>query len=123
MHKNLTIKGGLTAVRESSYQRKLEDELERLKRILNQCYELRVRWIPNDGAKISGEVKGVCILIYDEDVEVALETLRHEFFDYAVSKVVEPYKEVANRLITLVNDTAYASKEKLVEALAQLIQP
>ena len=47
------------------------------------------------------------VLIHvDEDVEVALETLKHEFVDYAISKVIEPYKEVTNRLIALVNEIA-----------------
>lgn len=104
-----------------NFQRRLEDELERLKRILKQCYELRVRWVPSDTARISGEVKGVWILIYDEDVEVALETLRHEFIDYAISKVVEPYKEITNSLIAIVNDIAYREKERLVESLGQAL--
>lgn len=105
-----------------SHQRVLESELDRLKRILKISYELRVIWLPNArDSKISGEVKGNCIYVYDEDREVALETLRHEFIDYAISKVVEPYKEVTNQLIDFVNEIAYKRKEQLVEVLAQLI--
>ena len=103
-------------------QKRLEEELERLKRVLRLGYELEVRWIPNGNSKLSGEVKGDFIYIYDRDEELALETLKHEFIDYAISKVIEPYKEVTNRLIALINENAYQRKEKLVESLCQLIE-
>lgn len=72
-------------------------------------------------SRISGEVRGDYIYVYDEDKEVALETLKHEFVDYGVSKVIEPYKEVTNRLIALINEIVYTRKERLVEMLTQLI--
>lgn len=102
-------------------QERLEEELERLKRVLKMGYELKVRWIPNNNSKLSGEVKVETIYIYDEEEELALETLKHEFVDYAISKVIEPYKEVTNKMITLVNEIAYTRKERLVEVLTQLV--
>jgi len=42
--------------------------------------------------------------------------------DYAISKIVEPYKEVANRLIMFINEEAYRRKERLVEALIRLLE-
>ena len=60
-------------------EKELEAELERLKKILKLGYELKVRWIPNNNSRISGEVRGDYIYLYDEDKEVALETLKHEF--------------------------------------------
>lgn len=51
----------------------------------------------------------------------ALETLRHEFIDYAVSQIIEPYKQVANMLIAMINEDAYERKEKLVERLRKLV--
>jgi hypothetical protein len=59
--------------------------------------------------------------VYDEDGEVALETLKHEFVDHAISRIIEPYKEVTNRLIDLINEDAYKRKEKLVETLCELV--
>lgn len=103
-------------------QERLEVELERLKRILKMGYELKVLWIPNNNSKISGEVRGTHIYVYDEDREVAMETLKHEFVDYAISKVIEPYREVTNRLIALINEDAYKRKERLVGFLCQLIK-
>ncbi|MEM3462675.1 MAG: hypothetical protein QXJ15_03305 [Candidatus Bathyarchaeia archaeon] len=38
----------------------------------------------------SPEVRGDMICIYDEGYGEALRTLRHEFLDYAISKVIEP---------------------------------
>ena len=84
----------MTVIAKYDLQKELEVELERLKKILQLGYELKVRWIPNCNSNVSGEVKGAYIYVYDVDREVALETLKHEFMDYAISKVVEPYKEV-----------------------------
>ena len=92
-----------------------------MKKILKLGYELQVLWVPKDNSKLSGEVRGCYIYVYDEDEEVALETLKHEFLDYAISRVIEPYKEVTNRLIALINEEAYKKKEKLVDALSRLI--
>ena len=102
-------------------QKRLEEELEWLKRTLRLGYELKVLWTPNSNKGLSGEIKGDFIYIYDEDEELALETLKHEFIDYAISKIVEPYKEVTNKLISLINEQVYYKKEKLVEALSTLI--
>jgi hypothetical protein len=111
----------VTAIKNPVMQQALEAELERLKRTLKLGYELQMHWIPNEQAKLAGKVLGTCIYIYDQDDEAALDTLRHEFLDYAISQVIEPYKRVTNRLIALVNDLAYTRKERLVETLIQFI--
>ena len=119
--RNSRAKGYEMAVTKYDFQRELEEELERLKKILKLGYELKVRWIPNINPRIYGEVKGDYIYVYNEDREVALETLKHEFLDCAISKVIEPYKEVTNKLIALINENAYRNKEKLLEVLCNLI--
>ena len=105
----------------SDLQKRLEDELERLKDLLKMGYELKVAWLPNGNSNLSGEVKGETILIYEEDFDRALETLRHEFLDYEISRIIEPYREVTNKLISLINEDAYRRKERLIEALVKLI--
>jgi len=112
----------MTSRVQHNLQRKLEAKLEQLKKILKLGYELKVRWTPNNTSKLSGEVKAETIHIYDINEETAIETLKHEFIDYAISKVIEPYKEVTNKLIMLINEDAYKKKEKLVEALCKLIK-
>jgi hypothetical protein len=111
----------MSVVARCDLQKRLESELERLKRKLGLGYELKVVWLPNNNSNLSGEVRGETIYIYDGDEGEALETLRHEFLDYAISKVIEPYKEIANKLILLVNEKAYKKKEMLIEALRKLI--
>jgi hypothetical protein len=102
-------------------QDKLGSALQDLKQRLGIGYELDVKWLPDENAKLSGEVKGTCICIYEVNEEKALETLKHEFLDYLISKSIEPYEKVANLMIRMVNDEGYARKEKLVEALSQLL--
>lgn len=99
----------------------LQEELKILKQSLNIGYELKVIWLPENNLKLSGEVKGETIYIYEEDYDKAVETLRHEFIDYAVSQIIEPYKQVANMLIAMINEDAYKRKEKLVERLRKLV--
>lgn len=100
---------------------KLEAELERLKRLSGLGFELKVIWEPRPDGALSGEVKSNTIYVYDAEEGKALETLRHEFLDYCVSQAIEPYREVTNQLIRMINDVAYRRKEKVVEALAKLL--
>jgi hypothetical protein len=111
----------MSVVARCDLQKRLESELERLKRRLGLGYELKVVWLPNNNSNLSGEVRGETIYIYDGDEGEALETLRHEFLDYAISRVIEPYKQVTNKLITLINEEAYKRKERLVESLCKLV--
>jgi len=67
-------------------------------------------------------VKGRTILIYEENSDKTRDTLFHEFLDYAFSKIIEPYKGVANQLIKLVNEIAYQRKELFVESLIKLYE-
>jgi hypothetical protein len=43
------------------------------------------------------------IYVYEEELNKALESLRHEFLDYAISQIIEPYKQIANSLISILN--------------------
>lgn len=102
-------------------RRRLEAELEWLKRFFWLGLELNVVWKPSHGGALSGEVKGNLIYVYEVDEEKAVDTLRHEFLDYCLSQAIEPYKEVTNRLIRMINEDAYRKKEKIVEALVKLL--
>ena len=99
----------------------LETELERLKSLFGLGFELKVVWKPSHDGALSGQVKNNLIYVYDVDEEKAMDTLRHEFLDYCVSLAIEPYKEVTNRLIHMINDDAYRRKERVVEALVKLL--
>ena len=105
----------------NSVKNKLAEELERIKIKLGLSLDLRVVWMPDDDSGLSGEIKGKDILIYEREEDKALETLRHEIVDYCVSQAVEPYREVTNKLIKIINEDAYQRKEKIVEALTRLL--
>ena len=102
-------------------QDRLIEELGRLQQKLGLGYELSVVWLPDSHNKLSGEVKGNKIRIYEEDEEKALQALKHEFLDYIISRTIEPYERIANKLIQLTNEEAYLRKEKLTEALVKLV--
>lgn len=104
----------------SSCQERLEAELELLRAFSGLGADLEVVWAPCSRNPLSGEVKEGSIYIYDENEQSALDTLYHEFFDYCVSKAIEPYKKVTNKLIALINEDAYKRKELVVEAIARL---
>ena len=104
-----------------SFQEELEAELDKLKRKMKMGYELKVIHTPKIDSKLSGQVKGNFIFVYDMDRDIAIETLKHEFIDYAVSKTIEPYKEISNLLIKLFNKEAYERKENLVELLIKML--
>ena len=100
---------------------RLEAELEQLKRLSGIGFELKVVWEPSPDRALSGEVKNNLIYVYEVDEQKAINTLRHEFLDYCISQAIQPYKEVTNRLIRMVNDDAYKRKERVVEALVKLL--
>ncbi|MEM4497692.1 MAG: hypothetical protein QW692_02570 [Nitrososphaerota archaeon] len=102
-------------------QRALEEELERLKSRSGYHGDLKVSWIPKAESRLSGEVRGGVIYIYELEADKALETLRHEFVDFMVSRAIEPYREVANKLMELVNEMLYRRKEEVVKALLKLL--
>ena len=100
---------------------RLEVELKRLKGRSGVGHDLRVVWSPYSGSKLSGEVKGDVMYIYEPDEVRAVEVLRHEFIDYMVSQAIEPYRSVTNKLIQMLNEVAYKKKEEVVEALVKLL--
>ncbi len=98
----------------------LREELEHLKHISGLGSTLSLVWAPDPGKTLSGEVKGSTVYIYDESEKKALDTLRHEFFDYCISKAIQPYRHVTNTLIKLLNENAYKQKEEVVEGLRKI---
>ena len=102
-------------------RKQLEADLKRLQTFSGLGLELKVVWTPSSDGTLSGEVKNNIIYVYDVDGEKAINTLRHEFLDYCVSQVIEPYKEVTNKLIKLINENAYREKERIIEAITKLL--
>jgi hypothetical protein len=100
----------------------LEAELERIEGRLGVGLGLRVVWMPDETEHLSGEVEGSVIYVYEEDVERAIETLRHEIIDHLLtSRIVRP---LVNLIITLIRSREaeiYREKERLVKILSRLL--
>ncbi len=106
---------------EVNVQGRLEEELKRIKQSLGMNEDLRVQWKPDPSRKEEGEVKGRTIYVYSDNEQTALQTLKHEVLDFLVSQTIEPYKEFANGVITLLNKQAYGKKEEVIEKLTRLL--
>ena len=103
-------------------QKRLEEELERLKALLNGSCTLIVRWIPRDESTVSGEVKGGIIFVYERDEEQAIATLKHEFIDHHMThEVIRPLVEYINVQKSLIESLIYKRKEDLVNRVAKLL--
>ena len=65
------------------------------------------------------------IYIYETELEEALHTLRHEFFEWMLHKeLIKPYstlcEQLQKALLSAMQETAYANKEALIELLVKL---
>ena len=100
----------------------LEKELNRLKTKLGLNLDLKIVWIPDKKASLSGEVKDGSIYIYEADEEKAVQTLKHELIDYLItSRIVKPLVNLLNILIKAREAEIYKEKEKLVEIFSKII--
>ncbi|MEM3828026.1 MAG: hypothetical protein QXP36_02250 [Conexivisphaerales archaeon] len=100
----------------------LEKELQRLAEKLGLNLDLKVAWVPDKTASLSGEVKDGSIYIYEADWEKAIQTLKHELIDYLItSRIVKPLVNLVNILIKAKESEIYKEKEKLVEIFSKII--
>ena len=84
--------------------------------------ECKISWIPKTESKKEGEVLGKTIHIYSCNLEDAIHTLQHEFFDILVCRTNKPYVEVINTLLSVISEKTYQEKEEVVEILVRLIR-
>jgi hypothetical protein len=88
-------------------------------------YEVNVEWLPDaikyqNGKKLAEEVVNDTIFIYTENLQEALELVRHGFAEWILNQHTKPYRQLINNLITLFEDQQYERKEKTVEAIVRL---
>ena len=96
--------------------------MRRLQNLTGLNSSLKVEWVPNGSREVHGEVRGDVIYVYDEDVEEAVRTLKHEFVDYCITReVVTPLVDLVNALIKSREAEVYRRKEKLVDLFSSLI--
>ena len=105
-----------------SVEARLGRELKRLQQIYKLGLELsEVRWIPDGDPKADGRVADNIIYIYERDPEKALEVLKHEVLDHALTtKIISPLTDLVNLLVKDKAEKVYREKEKLIKCLTKL---
>ena len=95
-------------------QKKLEEELERLKARVGLAGHLRVVWIPQPTSEEThGMVKDSTILVFDTNEKEALRTLKHEYLEYVLThEFLEP---------RIFEAKAHRRADALVDIIANLI--
>jgi len=95
-------------------QKRLEEELERLKAKVALAGHLRVVWAPKlSSEELYGMVKGSTIYVFNVDEESALLTLKHEYVEYILTnEFLEP---------RIFEAKAHRRADALVDILASLI--
>ena len=102
--------------------KKLDAELARLKKHSGICTDYSLLWIPKADSAKEGEVIGDTIYIYSGNLQDAVETLHHEFFDAMVSNAIRPYVDLVNALMSLISEKAYQKKEDVIESLVRTMR-
>ena len=103
-------------------ERKLNAEFNRINSIMGLDLNLKILWKPRNDKEQLGEVCGSSIIIYEADEEETIKILRHEVIDYVVCEAIKPYQDMTNILIKKINEDAYQKKEKMVNAITQLLE-
>jgi len=108
--------------RRQQVERKLNAEFNRINSIMGLDLNLKIIWTPRIDKDQLGEVCGSSIIIYEVDEEETIKILRHELIDYIVCQAIKPYQDMTNILIKKINEDAYQKKEKMVNAITQLLE-
>ena len=93
--------------------------LKKLEQITGINAGCNIVWTPKVDSRKEGEVLGETIHIYSCNLESAVHTLQHEFFDILVCRTNKPYVEVINTLLSIISEKTYQEKE-VVEILVRL---
>jgi hypothetical protein len=106
---------------------KIELELARLNKLLGLGQKLEVRWLPgyakySSGRQLSGEVLDDIVYIYEEDIDSALTTLKHEIIEKWVSDdLIVPYKHLINALVSAFEEDVRRRRERAIKKLCDLL--
>ena len=101
----------------------LNDELESLEKKTSTDIGYVIQWTPKVDSAKEGEVKfsEKTICIYSTNLQDALDTLRHEFFEILVCNVQKPYIDLIKILFHIISSQAYENKEEMIECLVSLV--
>jgi len=98
----------------------LAEEFCSLRRRYPELSLFTFEFLPEDRPRLSGEVRGRTIYVYERKLNVAIHTLRHEVYDHLISEsVIRPFLELVNRQNDLIFSLIHERKERLVEDLVR----
>lgn len=107
----------------------LENELDKLKKIYNKGYHLKLFYLPTDerkseeGLRIFGEIQNGTIIIYEQSLERAIEILCHEYIEYIIKTEMENYLIIINKQKEIIEALLYRSGEGTVNTLVRGLKP
>lgn len=83
-----------------------------------------VHWVPRPSADKRGQVlpESRLILLFDESLEDARDTLLHEILEIKLQPMIQPYRTLVNTLIQWSEDQIYQVKEKAIDDLIPLLR-
>jgi hypothetical protein len=108
-------------------KRQLDSELKMLQSKAGIGYEVTVEWQPGatefgvGGRKLAEIVRGDTIFIFSGNLEEARTLVRHGFLEWILNQHTRPYLRLINKLITFHEEQQYERKEKVIEALLNLL--
>ena len=110
----------------NSVEMKLVEELELLKNEMGMGHEVQVKWFPGaikfkNGKQLEEEVIGDTILIYTNNEKHAKELLAHGFAEWLLNQHTKRYRLLINKLIELFEQIQYEEKEKIADAITNLL--
>lgn len=102
-------------------QMALEKEFAKLETLIPFDGVTAVRWKPESRDKLSGQVVDDVIYVYEEDLNSAVDTLKHEYLDCILTrKIINPLTAIVNIFIEDKTRQVYREKERIVECLLKL---
>jgi hypothetical protein len=108
---------------QSDVQAALESELGKLEAAIPYDGISSIVWKPGKEGKLAGEVSNGTIYVYDEDLNAAIDTLKHEYIDcYLTRKIVNPLTALVNLFVEDKTREIYKQKERIVDVFSRLIE-
>jgi hypothetical protein len=104
----------------ANVQAVLEREFVRLEKLIPFDGVTGVSWKPESRGKLSGQVMDGVIYVYDQNLNDAVDTLKHEYLDCVLTqKIVNPLTAIVNIFIEDKTHEVYREKERIVECLVK----
>jgi len=91
---------------------------EKMQKTINHLnLPLKVLWLPKEECVIHGEIKQGTLFIYSTDEKEALETFKHEIYEYKFKEITRLHMSIVNSLLEILQKEIYHKKEAFFDFL------